>query len=63
MPKSREKEIVKGMKVKELSSGRIRKVVIIDEINGILWLVSGVFEDMSVTSIHKFWTLFEEVTS
>ncbi len=61
MPKSQEKEIVKGMKVKEKSSGRIAKITVVDNEADQVWMVSG--SEMGVFKKSVFWEFFEEVTS
>jgi len=61
MPKSQQKEIRKGMKVKELSSGRIATITAVDDDNDQVWMVSGYMIGIFKKSI--FWDHFEEVKS
>lgn len=60
MPKSQEKEIIKGRKYKRISTGEIWKVTGIYEKDNEVWLVHGI--QYSIIRIDEFWFEFKEVT-
>lgn len=55
------KHPTKGMKVKELGTGRIAKITGVYESDDEVWMVSG--NDIGVFSLSHLWDLFEEVQS